>query len=975
MKQRRFYRSIALLVATQMALSPLAIANTTTPPASQNDTAAKQHWTEGFAKIMQGANQVGQSILSGMQQQVAAQQAQNQMNALISQMNPSNCGQNGQQQQCVSEIFPECNILNTRPNFVEPSDCKNGIDPTDPAAAAKAGALMGFYNHYSQVENIYKNFSLETNATSNVGIGCLNARADQLARSLKKREDEIDNLINKMQKTQDEFKKRAEADRAKIEDAMALLEGEGFRGSKRNGKDILNQNSVDFSKTFNDPACAAVMTAEQFKTMGGKSGLKGLEGELLKVVSKKEGNGFNAQEFDNRKAESLKKDIRRLADFTAKAIEVGNAQGFMSNEVKDLPSIFGLDKSSAFITAIKEQQTEARLKDFEITQEVNAITEGRSANLVESLKNERADFETVLNNWSRDEKNTCLRNQSNINALLSNSLKIIDPSASGAANKFADNSYRTFIKNTLARNDITIEQKMTMIAAEEGKGGNSRYLVNTQAAATVDGEVVKATTRLSPARFIQLHVDNCKNQFDTNQNSKGVSGKDIVTKLREFRNEYSAFQKTLAGKVRNSVVDRLINCNDSTIANAEGVGTCSSKDLSTASPTFCVNRANACATNMRQCFAKAEKQVREVVAKRDQAVGQYKTNIAKNEEDLKKLYSMVEQITSVDGLNIAATLKQGLVLPTENLKFHIDQDDVKYVSGLASMEIKDPDQFFDLMKTNLLSLKAQIAKQNRAVMNGDNQSGLANQNSVAQQGVYGHIANIKQNMENIMGEIQEYKQLCEGAFQAFVQGQRAQRAEAMARQSEQQSEQSEYCNRLNTLTTAPTCDNAAEFDDILSAASQKGDTKTVQNINSFKRFCRNYSSDDNQDVMTVSKFESRKGDIVEFCTEKLKTSVSPKCKELLAIEESCKDKTSPEDMVNCDNLKKLRKDAVVQAHRADGNLSDAELDKKITDLSSSLGENRSAMCSSYNNSEGPIMKAVMETAGTVGQALGSGMGQ
>ena len=984
MKQRRFNRSIALLVATQMALSPLALANPTTPPAAAGQTkAAEKHWTENAAAIMQGVNMVGSSILNSMQQGLAAQEAQNKMRALTSQMNPSNCGQGGQQKQCVSEIFPECNILNTRPNFVEPADCTNGIDPTDPASSAKAGAVMGYYNHYSQVENIYKNFNLETNATSNTGIGCLNARADQLARSLKKREDEIDNLINKMQKTQDEFKKKTEADRAKIEDAMALLEGEGFRGAKRNGKGILDQNSVDFSKTFNDPACAAVMTAEQFKTMGSKSGLKGLEAELLKIVSKKDG-GFNAQEFDSTTAQSLEKDIRKMADLTAKEIEVGNAASFIANGIKGLPSAFGLSDSAAFKSALLEQQKEAQLKDIEISQEVNAITEGRSAGLVDTLKNDRADFEFALNNWERTEKDECLRNQSNISALLSNSLKIVDPSASGSAKKFADNAYRTFIQNTLARTDISIEKKMAMIAEEEGKGGNSRYLVNTQASATVDGEVVKASTRLSPARFVQLHVDNCKKQFESNANGKGFSGRQVVEKLRESRNKYNAFQKTLAGKVKNSVVDRLLNCADSTQANAKGVGTCSSKDLATSSGNFCVKRANACATNMRQCFAKAEKQVKDVVAKRDQAVGQYRANLAKNEEDLKKMYAMVEQITAVDGLNIAASLKQGLVLPTEKLKFHIDQDDVKLVRGLESMEIKDPDQYFDLMKNNLLSLKAQVAKQNRAVLNGDRESGLANQNSIAQQGVYGHIQNIKQNMDNIMGEIQNYKQQCQSAFQAFAQGMRQSRQAAMAAQQKQQQEQAEYCNRVSTMTSAPTCDNADQFDDILAAAAQKGDSKTAQNIGSFKKFCRESGADANQDVMNVRQFvrRAKSGTLLTFC-EDSKNKSSSACKDYVHYVAMCEgsltesqrkdyqEKNQVKGSIACTKSIDQYEKAVVAHHQDDF----APTEEEIAAMHTSLGENRSAMCASYNTSDNAILKAVMDTAGTVGQAMGAGIGQ
>jgi hypothetical protein len=374
---------------------------------------------------------------------------------------------------------------------------------------------------------------------------------------------------------------------------------------------------------------------------------------------------------------------------------------------------------------------------------------------------------------------------------------------------------------------------------------------------------------------------------------------------------------------------------------------------------------------MRQCFAKAEKQVVDTVKKRDEAVGQYKANLTKNEEDLKKLYAMVEQITSVDGLNIAATLKQGLVLPTENLKFHIDQDDVKYVSGLASMEIKDPDQFFDLMKKNLLSLKAQIAKQNRAVMNGDNQSGLANQDSVAQRGVYGHIRNIKENIEKVLSEVAEYKQMCEGAFQAFVQGQRAQRAEAIAQQNARQSEQAEYCNRYNAIASSPICPNATEFDDLIAASAKLGDSNARLSLGAFKQHCQNIGADGNQDVMTSNKFKKKfKKSPEDFCADKKSRACATLLREIAIANKS--DETDPVKRASTLELIAKAEEAVI-LHHGDEALEDD--DSNIFAENSQLGENRSALCSSYNNSGNPITKALMETAGTVGQALGAGMGQ
>ncbi len=996
MRRDLTYRSLALLVAAELALSPLAIANSTQAPArgSSSERQREAHWTENMAAIMGGVNQVAKGVLSGLQMQVAQQEAMNQMNALTSQLNPANCGTPTQPTQCVSEVFPECNILNTRPNFVEPSDCANGLDGTDPAAAAKSGAVMGYYNHFAQMENIYKNFSLETNATSNTGMGCLNAKADQLARALKKREDEIDNLINKMQKAQDAFKKQAEADRNKIEDSMALLEGEGFRGATRNGKAILDQNSVNFANAFNDPACQAVLSGDEFKKTGAK-GLKGIEARLSEIANKKEGTGFNAMEFNNNTAQNLEKDIRRMADLAAREIEVGNAAAFIKDGVKDLPSNYGLNDSAAFRSALTEQQKEARIKELEISQEIAAFTGGRSENLVSTLKNDRADFEFALNQWERAEKDACLQRQSNISALLTNKLKIIDPAASSTANRDADNAYRTFIQATLARSDLTIERKLQLIAEEEAKNNNSRYLVNTQASAAVDGSVIEATTRMTPAAFIQVHVENCKQQFERNANEKGFSGRQVVEKLREARNKYSAFQKTLAGKVKASIVDRMLNCGDNLKANASGVGTCTPKELSSSSQDFCVKRANACATNMRQCFAKAEKQVKDVVAKRDQAVAQYKANLAKNEADLNKMYAMVEQITAVDGLNIAANLKQSLVLPTKDLKFHIDQDKRQMVRGLEAMEVQDPDQYFEQMKKNLLSLKDQVAQQNRAVMYGSEETGLAKGASTAQKGVYGHIANIQANMKSTLEEIAQYKGMCQQAFQAFMNGQRQQRAQAAEAMQKQQQEQAQYCSRLQSMGTGPGCESADEFDDILTAAAKAGDTGVAQYYRRFRAHCRSIGADGNQDVMTLAQLQrtyQSQGvvDELTYCTKVRGISVSDAtadgdaCNKYLYWTKNCRSQSGSNQPREefCEEYKvSSLKEAVrntaprTSAGGANGQAQETpeQREERIVRESSQLGENRSAVCAAYNNSgSGTIGKALIDTLDTLGQAYGSG---
>ncbi|MCE3012182.1 MAG: hypothetical protein LW878_03875, partial [Proteobacteria bacterium] len=661
-----------------------------------------------FADIMKGTTQIANNILNTMRQQYSQAEAQNQLRQLTSQMNPHVCPVNGQPAPCVSEIFPECNILNTRPNFTEPSVCMNGIDPNDPTSNAKAGQALGFFEHYTQMENSYKNFMLSSNNTSNLGIGCLNARAEELGRKLQQREKEIDNLINKMQKTQDDFKKQAERERAKIEDAQALLNG----GQAAAG--ILAKNSVRFDNAFNDPACRSMLDGEGFNNTGKAKGLKGILDNVAASVNKKpQGNGFSAAEFTPSTAQAVEKQLDQITRFLAGEVNREGAAG-MSDKMS-VGSAYGLNASGALkdVIAQERQKADQKVKDFGTKMETFAPG-AEFSGLRTAALNPNANIDQQIKNFERNTKNKCLENQSNISSLVGEKLSIINPSGSDAANRSADNAYAKFVRDTLRRSDITIEEKMNLIAAQEAKDGNSLYRVDTQTSATMDGATLKVTSKLTPANFVKLHIENCKAQFDNNVNDAGFSNRQIAENFKKVSNEVKAFRSTLASNLVNQINDRMKNCSDSYQANATGVAVCSENAFSTASSDFCLKRANSCATNMRQCLDKANKQVQQVTEKRDQAVAQYSANIEKNEADLRKIYEQVEALTSIDGINISAKLKQSLTLPTENLKFHINKEDRKFVKGLEDLEIVNPDQYFDMMKGNLLSLKDEIKKQNVA---------------------------------------------------------------------------------------------------------------------------------------------------------------------------------------------------------------------------------------------------------------------
>lgn len=974
MMKKTLNQLINLALIIQLLMPQYLWAQSSTTPQSQPRTNA-----DSFADILRGTTNIAEGILNTLRQQYNQAEAQNQLRQLTSQMNPHVCPVNGQPAPCVSEIFPECNILNTRPNFTEPSVCINGIDPNDPASGAKAGQALGFFEHYTQMENSYKNFMLSSNNTSNLGVGCLNSRAEELGRKLQQREKEIDNLINKMQKTQDDFKKKAERDRAQIEDAQALLLGEQFQGNKS----ALEKNTVRFDNAFNDPACRSMLDGEGFQNTGKSGGLKGIQDSVARSVNQKpQGNGFSAAEYTPQTAQAVERQLDQITRFLAGEVNREGVSGI--SEQLSVGSAYGLNSSGALRDAIVQERQKAQQRESDIGNKIDSFAVGNTyQGLKTAALNPNLNMDQQLLNFERTTKNNCLAQQTNIASLINENLSIINPQGSDAANRSADNAYAKFVRNTLARNDITIEEKMNLIANQEKQDGNSMFLVDTQTSATIDGSSLKVTSRLTPAAFIKLHVDNCKAQFDTNATDSGFTNRQIMDNFKKARAEVSAFRSSLASNLVNAINDRVKNCSDSYQANATGVAVCSANSFATASSDFCLKRANSCATNMRQCLEKANKQVQQVTEKRDTALAQYTANIEKNEADLRKIYEQVEALTSVDGINIAASLKQSLTLPTENLQFHINKEDRTFIRGLEDLEVANPDEYFNLMKDNLLSLKEEIKKQNVAVMNGTQDRQLT-PGSPAQSGVLGHIANITENMNKAITEVTDYKSKCQAAFQAYMNGMRQAAAQAAQQRAEQDQARGEYCARMQSLGRTPGCESMDFFDEIAGIAATQGDGDAARRLSGYnryyRRFCTESGADGQQDQIEIFRREHSSG--LRFCERAFRripdeasranyVSTPVGCKALLECVYEAPvngDIGEPKGANACPSRDDYDSEVILANLGGNENGEARSEDEIRSDAMSQLGENRSVVCGSLDNSGSVVGRAFMDAAQTSAEA-------
>lgn len=828
MKTGQFTKLLVFTLVIQMTLAPIASA-----------VSAGDVITQGLQQIL-GAQQ---AILAQQQAAIMSAQRQAQIDPTICPNSPSS------NNRCVSEIFPQCNILKTIPNIVEASVCRPpGLNPGNPNDQARLTEALSVYNDYLQLETMYRDFAAVSTQRSNEGMTCLNRAATDLELGLKNREKQIDDLIRQISDAQKEFTQNILLpDLTAIEDSQALLEGNAFKGRKT----ALEQNSVKFGDTFDDASCSAVLNGAQFNEVGQARGLNGIEARLLDINSKKQNDSagsFNATEFTGLAAKNLQDQIVAMSNSIANDVK-SNPEG-LTTSASGINDIYGLVANARLVPAIlAEQNKELQTFQRDLNTEVAAYNQaGSTQDIMANLYGSSDEaFDQALDQYERDKNSACFERSTNIRNLLSGSIAMM---REGASQSGQVNAFRSEISTILNNPNLSLDEKLKQVNALERQGSNSRYYLTLSAPLPIpqpDGSVVtiKPSQRLSPADFIEYHVSNCRSQFNA-RNGKKVSDSQMLEKFRATRNKYSNYRKTLPNKVKNAITNRLVNCTDNVQANATGSATCSAADLSTSSPTFCVKRANACASKMRSCYAKAKDKVKDVTKKRDNHIGRYRANITRNKAQLQGMYAKLTVILAEQSfLQENSPLRQSLVLPNTvdlNLNFDERLDRNSYVKGLDGLEIENPDTYFQRTKQNLESVKAALVEQRNSIMNGSPDSSV---DSEIAKGVNGHRQSIQTYLDVGKREAERAKSQCDETIQRYIAGyQRIQDEQARAANEAQQA-QGEFCNNLNSFSSFPTCP-ADDFYDASVEIAQRaggGTSDALGQARAFNNYCRQFSNE------------------------------------------------------------------------------------------------------------------------------------
>lgn len=823
--------------------------------------------------------QMLQELLGAQQAQLAQTEAQVRSTQRRAFIEPRNCNN----RQCTSEYFPGCNILRSIPNIVEASACEEGqLDPANPNDQARYLDALSLISDYGYLEDSYRNFSDESTQRGTDGMTCLARAASELERSLKNRENEIDLLIRRMKEMQDrQFKPILEADLTVIEDSMALLQGDQFQGRKA----ALSQNSFRFSDSFKGAPCNSVFGESRFNSDGRRGGLNAIQQTLQDTVSTPASPGnpgsFAAAGFNSDTARSLSAEIARISTSISNDIR-SSGPGALATSAQGINDTYGL--LPRLNPILQEQARNDNSFQRELTQEANRYSSpSRAQSLYSSLFNESDEvFNNAITDYENEFNRQCLQNHENIQRLLSGAISMRIQGAQGRANV---NLYRAQLAEIINNPTLSLEEKKNRIANLAGPN----YIVELNGSLVSDSGEGNTTgftgNTLSPAQFVDMHITNCQRRFSA-KNGRSFSDREMLDKFRQTRARYSAYRRNLPNQVAAAINNRLNSCADAQQANASGVATCSSADLSTSNSSFCVSRALSCANKMNACYQSAQQQVASVTARRDQAVNRYRANVQRNQAQLIAMHSELNRILEIQSSVIAnnSPLRAALVLP-EGIDITLDfseragggaQGNRNYVRGLADLEIQNPETYFNKAKENLTKVKEALERQRREIMRGSDDSAL--QDLAAAGGVKGHIDRIRNSMREGLERASEQKEKCKRSVRRYLNDQRQMLAEQARQAAEANERLEELCTNYQALNASPGCENEDTFESIIEAAGrarQRSSAEAVA-VGDYARYCRSLNSQ--ADIPAPTSDRDRASRANSHCEEQ--TSPSTDCRVL-----------------------------------------------------------------------------------------------
>lgn len=704
-----------------------------------------------------------------------------------------------------------CFSLPTMPTVVKAAVCTDTAQSSDiMALTMQRLEAEGYQTAYDQVSQAYKNAQRKTtNATQdNEGVGCMEKVSQILGGFFQSRENELNTLLDKIERDMAAFEAASKADLNAIEELSVALYGAdndllADRVRSRRGDDIFQ-----FDRQFNDPACSTMFTAEQFRSNGMKSGFSGINDLLKRTYETPNGGRYSGQSYAQASA-AVRTDIQNMAVKVANQAKMnfGSMTGdngfnsFVQGLRSSISSTTGANAAlSADIFADVQAQFQQKTNDFattfqNVSKEFSSARVDPSAALQALRDPNSATFDAEVSKIQVRLKNACLSRQLDSSMLT----KIEHRGTTDHANRYNPNLLKKTIQEIMSNENTTPEQKLREIRQAEAQNGNRYNLKVTTGMPdprNPGGPNISPRDIDTPSKYIGVLVETCELQFQRNT-LDNMTGAAAIGALKSLRQEYQNFAQTNATAMQQAITNKLLECPGETAGTT--VGSCDGSRFNNARPGFCARVAEQCAGNMRSCVEKTQQFVTQQKQQRVQRVQNYKDQMDAVKQQIVAGFEALKTKFELEAKALNGQFGVGYKSPTgimrevpEGQRFLSEFTQL----GEGSIQLENPVQFANMFRQNVEKLRGAIVEQQNQILGTGGRGGL----------LANHIEQVKKNYQEAEREVARYSQECRSAV-ARLQGQENQMRQQFARQQEEQMKQlGEQRNAVCALYTRAQAD-------------------------------------------------------------------------------------------------------------------------------------------------------------------------
>ncbi|MFP5387022.1 MAG: hypothetical protein ACLGHN_13150, partial [Bacteriovoracia bacterium] len=715
-----------------------------------------------------------------------------------------------------------CATLKTTLHEARPEVCRIGItDDTGAPPQAQLSNMFQYYNQYFQVSKVYKNYSEVSNSDGQAfGVGCMENAMNILNGFFKYRLDELDKLTTNLEAMQNQFRENSRSDLDAIEEAVAVLDGEGSGFTDK--IKTKNPDLLDFKKRLDNPACNSMFAGDKLTTTG-KGGLNSIKSVINKEFTTK--NGKYSGESYAQSHNAVMNDIDKLADKVAKQFELRfsvisqkpeNYSDFLSSLPDSVSSSYGTNKAlnasmfsdvqTKFVDSYSKYNDERLTIENELA---SAGVKGQNAtNLLGNLTS--GNFDAEVNKIENTIKNNCFSStlkDIDRERLMS---KIYDPSASKHANSHASNFLKDKLDKILDNDNTSLEKKLAELKALESqtsgryymKMENSYEVQEVDQSGNLQTRVVGASENRSPAVFFSDLIKNCNAQFKANKLNNKLSGAVAVQKLRQLNNDFKALAKSQAADLKKELKKKMVDCETPEEANNSAPGSCTPERFNTSTAGFCAKAALSCSKFMQSCHKQVEGFVAEIKTQKNLRVKNYKALLEKNKKDMVKIFDSALTRYMQDAEALRGVFGAGFTSP-QGIKRELPEEG-RYIDAFKNMKgedgallLEDPDKYLAMIKGNMKLLRDSVANQQKEIVGGGRSGGV----------LAAHLENTKRNYQKVSQEADRIASDCRNKHDEAVIAAKNQRNQQMQEHQKRMSElgekRQEFCNMYGLARTNP----------------------------------------------------------------------------------------------------------------------------------------------------------------------------